>query len=77
MHSTLAGGIVGNYQGEERRAHPPLTEEMIEAIAERAAKKVMDSVYREVGKSLLTKMVWALGVIGVSVAIWLTGKAPQ
>lgn len=66
-----------NYEGEERRSHPPLTEEMMDAIAERAAKRVMDNVYREVGKSLLTKLVWAVGVVGVAIAMWLSGKAPS
>ena len=68
---------MSDYHGEERRQHPPLTEEMMDAIAERAAKRVMDNVYREVGKSLLTKLVWAVGVIGVAIAMWLSGKAPS
>jgi hypothetical protein len=68
---------MSEYTGEERRAHPPLTEEMMDAIAERAAKRVMDNVYREVGKSLLTKIVWAAGVIGVGIAMWVSGKTPQ
>jgi hypothetical protein len=66
-----------SYTGEERRTHPPITEEMMDAIAERAAKRVMDNVYREVGRSLLTKVVWAAGVLGVAIAMWVSGKAPQ
>jgi NADH:ubiquinone oxidoreductase subunit 6 (subunit J) len=65
-----------DYTGKERRLHPPLTEEMMDRIAEKAAKRVMDNMYREVGRSLMTKFVWALGVLGVAVAMWLTGKAP-
>jgi hypothetical protein len=68
---------MSEYDGEERRSHPPLTEEMMDQIAERAAKRVMDNVYREVGKSLLTKFVWAAGVLGVALAMWLSGKAPS
>lgn len=68
---------MSDYTGEERRTSPPLTEDMLDAIAERAAKRVMDNVYREVGKSLLTKFVWAAGVLGVAVAMWLSGKAPS
>lgn len=68
---------MSEYKGEERRNHPPLTDEMIDAIAERAAKRVLDNVYREVGKSLLHKFMWALGVLGVAVAMWLSGKAPS
>jgi hypothetical protein len=66
-----------NYTGEERRTHPPITEEMMDAIAERAAKRVMDNVYREVGRSLITKVVWAAGVLGVAIAMWVSGKTPS
>jgi len=65
------------YKGDERRLHPPLTDAMIDTIAERAAKRVLDNVYREVGKSLMHKAMWALGVLGVAVAMWLSGKAPN
>jgi hypothetical protein len=68
---------MNEYTGEERRAHQPITEEMMDAIAERAAKRVMDNVYREVGRSLLTKIVWAAGVLGVAIAMWVSGKTPQ
>ena len=68
---------MSEYKGEERRTHPLLTDEMIDAIAERAAKRVLDNVYREVGKSLMHKFMWALGVLGVAVAMWLSGKAPS
>jgi hypothetical protein len=65
-----------DYNGEERRLHPPLTEEIMDKIAEKAAKRVMDNMYREVGRGLLHKFTWALGVLGVAVAMWLSGKAP-
>jgi len=66
-----------DYQGKDRRNHPVLTDEMIDTIAERAAKRVLDNVYREVGKSLMHKFMWALGVLGVAIAMWLSGKAPN
>ena len=65
------------WNGDERRTHSPISEEVMEAIAERAAKRVMDNVYREVGRSLLTKLVWAVGVLGVAISMWVSGKAPQ
>lgn len=67
----------GEWNGDERRTHQPISEELMEQIAERAAKRVMDNVYREVGRSLLTKIVWAAGVLGVALAMWVSGKAPQ
>lgn len=68
---------MNGWNGDERRSNPPISEELMEQIAERAAKRVMDNVYREVGKSLLTKIVWAAGVIGVGIAMWMSGKAPN
>jgi hypothetical protein len=68
---------MNEYNGEERRAQPSLTEEMLDAIAERAAKRVMDNVYRDVGKSLLQKVMWAVGVFAVALAMWLSGKTPS
>jgi len=68
---------MNDYTGEERRAHQHITEEMMDAIAERAAKRVMDNVYREVGRSLLTKVTWAVGVLGVAIAMWVSGKTPS
>jgi hypothetical protein len=65
------------WNGDERRSNPPISEELMEKIAERAAKRVMDNVYREVGRSLLTKIVWAAGVLGVAIAMWVSGKAPS
>jgi hypothetical protein len=68
---------MNGWNGDERRSNPPISEELMEQIAERAAKRVMDNVYREVGRSLLTKIVWAAGVIGVGIAMWMSGKAPN
>ena len=67
---------MNEWNGDERRSHPPISEELMEKIAEKAAKRVMDNVYREVGRSLITKVVWAAGVLGVAIAMWASGKAP-
>jgi hypothetical protein len=68
---------MSDWNGDERRTHPPISEELLEQIAERAARKVMDNMYRDVGKSLITKVVWAAGVLGVAIAMWVSGKAPN
>lgn len=67
---------MSDYNGNERRKVPPISEELLEEIARRAAQQVMENVYREVGKGLLTKIVWAAGVLGVAIAMWVSGKAP-
>lgn len=57
---------------------PYLTEEQVEEIAERAAdralNKMADQVYREVGKGVVNKALWLIGVIAVGLALWLKSK---
>lgn len=56
----------------------PLTEEQIEEIAERAAeramKKLTDHMYKEVGRSVINKLFWIVGVISVGLYMWLKQK---
>lgn len=65
------------YSGPERR-RMPLSEEQIEAIAEKAAdravKKLTDQVYREVGRGVISKFVWLVGAASIGVALWLNAK---
>jgi len=61
------------YDGKERRADSGISEELIEHIAERAAKKVLDEVYRNVGKGVIRKTMWVIGVGSTALAIWLAG----
>lgn len=55
------------YKGPERRRSPHLTDELIEEIAERAAaravEKLTDHAYRAVGKSVVEKLFWIVGVL--------------
>ncbi len=59
---------------------PPamLTEEQIEEIAERAAeramKKLTDHMYKEVGRGVVNKLFWIVGVISVGLYMWLKQK---
>ena len=50
----------------------PLTDDQIEAIAERAAEVALNKVYTEVGKSVLKKLAWLTGaaVIGLALCGW-------
>ena len=62
------------YTGPERRVNTRLTEEQIEDIAERAAKKAVQDmtnmVYREVGKGVLKKALFLIGAAAVGAIIW-------
>ena len=55
-----------------------LSEEQIEAIAEKAAdravKKLTDQVYREVGRGIISKFVWLVGATSIGVVLWLNAK---
>lgn len=57
----------------ERRATPHLTQEQIEAIAERAAEVALERVYTQIGKSIVSKFLWICGAAGLAVAAWLNG----
>lgn len=69
------------YNGPERRYHlsnSNLTEDEMEEIAERAAEKaiakVTQDLYTSIGKAVLTKVVWSVGVAWVALIIWLNAK---
>ena len=55
------------YTGAERRRTPALTDEQIEHIAQRAAElavaKMTTEIYASVGKSILHKIFWGVGVL--------------
>ncbi len=57
---------------EERRKNITLTDEQMEAIAEKAAHKALEVVYAEVGKAVLKKVAWIVGVVVISVMMWLS-----
>lgn len=52
----------------------PLSDLQIEAIAERAAERALEKVYAEVGRSVLRKLAWLVGIIVVTVAMWVAGR---
>jgi hypothetical protein len=62
------------YQGPERRAAFPLTEEQLEAIAERAAERALEKVYASIGKSVVQKILWVAGVAALTVFAWMKGS---
>lgn len=56
----------------------PLTDAQIEKIAEKAAEKavakITDRVYRDVGKNVVQKLFWIVGVISIALFFWLQSK---
>ena len=56
----------------------PLSEEQIEAIAERAAEKAMEKltghIYQEVGKGVVSKLFYIVGASAIGMWLWLKSK---
>lgn len=68
------------YVGPNRRAHNfgQLSEDQLEEIAERAAEKAIakltQDLYTSIGKAVLTKVIWSVGVAWAALIIWLNAK---
>lgn len=66
------------YEGPERRKEIQLSDEQIDFIAEKAAEKAMqkltDTAYKAIGKSVLEKMAYIVGVCFVALYFWLQNK---
>lgn len=52
-----------------------LSDEQIRQIARVAARTALDQVYAEVGKSVLKKAAWLLGLLLLALLIFLAGKS--
>lgn len=51
-----------------------LTEAQIDVIVDRAVNKVFDRIYAEVGKGVVRKLLWAVGLATAGLLVWLAGK---
>lgn len=61
------------YDGEERRKSTRLSDEQIRIIAEHAAEVALERVYTQIGKSVVSKVLWLAGAAALAVAAWLNG----
>jgi hypothetical protein len=61
----------------ERLTNHKLTDAQIDAIAEKAAdkavSKITDMAYKQVGKSVISKLFYVTGVIAVAGSLYLQG----
>ena len=51
-----------------------LTDDQIEAIAERAAEVAFKKIYEEVGRSVVKKIFWIVGAAALFMMMWLAGN---
>lgn len=66
------GAAVSEYKGNERRKFAGLSDEEIEHIADKAAERAIEKVYTEVGRGVLKKLAWIVGVVIISALVWLS-----
>lgn len=60
----------------DREPFGGLSEDEIETLVERVTEKVVANFYAEVGKNVVQKFLWAVGILTVALMAWLglTGK---
>ena len=52
---------------------PSLTDKEIEDIVEKVTERVIENVYTSVGKSVVTKFFWFMGVAAIGLVTYLAG----
>lgn len=57
---------------EGRRPFRGLSEEEVELLVGRVSQRVLENFYQEVGRSVMSKVLWVIGLVTVSLVIWLT-----
>lgn len=60
------------YEGPDRRTSITLSEDEVDDFIDRAIERAVDRFYAEVGKSVLKKFAWFLGV--TVVGLYITAK---
>ncbi len=56
--------------GVERRKNRGLTDEEIEVIKE----QLLNSIYEDIGRSVVKKLLWTLGALFIALSTWLAAK---
>lgn len=62
-----------SWDGKERR-HIPLTEEQLDAIAEKVEQRLRDNLFRATGKAVLTRLFYLAGAVVIGLWVWLSTK---
>ena len=51
----------------------PLSQRQAENVADLAARRAEERVYAKIGRSVVTKTIYALGAAGAFIAAWMSG----
>lgn len=75
----VTGQFAGGIKRHERPEFEPsmqLSSEQIDIIAERAAEKAIEKVYIEIGRNVVRKVFYLIGVGTIGLLVWLgsTGR---
>jgi cobalamin biosynthesis protein CobD/CbiB len=52
---------------------PSLTDKEIEDIVEKVTERVIENVYTSVGRSVVTKFFWFVGIAAIGIVTYLAG----
>jgi cobalamin biosynthesis protein CobD/CbiB len=52
---------------------PNLTDKEIEDIVEKVTERVIENVYTSVGRSVVTKFFWFVGIAAIGIVTYLAG----
>jgi cobalamin biosynthesis protein CobD/CbiB len=52
---------------------PSLTDKEIEDIVEKVTERVIENVYTSVGRSVVTKFFWFIGIAAIGIVTYLAG----
>ncbi len=79
FNKAVAGefGKIAEYQPpvwEQKVEKIELTDEQINHIAEKAAEVAFKKIYEEVGRSVVKKIFWIIGVGSLGLLLWLGGN---
>ncbi len=51
-----------------------LTDAQIDKVARRAVDMAFQHMYEEVGKNVVRKVLWIIGVVAIGLAMWLSSR---
>lgn len=66
--------MYGSPENEKKQETVVLTNAQVEIIADKAVEKMQQKLFIAVGKSVVTKLFYIIGMIAVGVYMWLKSK---
>jgi hypothetical protein len=64
----------GAHGRDRRKPFGGLSESDVERLVERVSAQVLNNFYLEVGRTVMAKFLWVIGLATVGLLVWLTGS---